>query len=86
MIVESWCVCVGRLDIYHTLRFDNGHTIWDGDRETPVFISFVLFMQTWNLVHGHGHGHGPVLDVGVVDRTCGWTYGVPKVVHPLHRR
>ena len=95
MIVESWCVCVGRLDIGRTSRFDNDHTFWDGGRETTVFISFFLFTKNCVLVHGldHGHvlghGHGPVLDVGVwvdLGRTCGWTYDAPKVALPHLRR
>ena len=95
MIVESWCVCVGRLDIGHTSRFDNDHTFfWDGETETTVFISFFLFTKNCVLVHGldHGHvlghGHGPVLGVMVwVDLgwRFGWTCGAPRDDHPLRR-
>ena len=95
MIVESWCVCVWHLDICHTSRFDNGHTFWDGERETTVFYTFFLFTKNCDLVHGldHGHvldhGHGPVLGVVVwvdLDWTFGWTCGAPTVALPHLRR
>ena len=85
MIDESWCVCVGRLDIGRTWRVDNDHTFWDGGRKDTVFIYYDL---VHGLDHDHGLSHGPVLGVGVVvavGRMCGWTCGAPKDVHPLRR-
>ena len=87
MIVESWCVCVWRLDIFHTSRFDICHTWvlgqWKGDN-----CCYILFTSV-DPVRVLGHDHGPVLGVGVLvdlGRTFGWTCDVPKVDLPHLRR
>ena len=95
MIVESWCVCVGCLDIGHTSRCDNDHTFFGTVKGRQLFFISFLFTKNCDLVHGLDHGHvlghdhGPVLDVVVLvdlGRTCGWTCDVPKVALPHLRR